>query len=397
MLAKISQKIGCSFGATQPRITKLHAYHKEALGGKMVDFAGYDMPVLYSGPNGGNMKEHTHTRNSCGIFDVSHMGQTHFKGKGAAAFLEKMTVVDTQALHPGKASLSMLMNEQGGVVDDCIVTKVNEEHFYVVLNAGCKDKDMAHMNKYIGDYDCVLEYDSEDVRSLVAVQGPKAQHVVETVLDGINLTNMDFMESTRDLSFAGHPMIVSRCGYTGEDGFEISVRNDDIEAFMEALWKVKGSSGEQLALPVGLAARDSLRLEAGLCLYGNELNEVTSPIEAMLAWTISKRRKQELGFLGDDLIKKHLEEGVSKKRCGFIGDKVPIREGSLLYNADGKEVGVVCSGTKGPTIGKAIGMAYVDVPFNKFKTELVAKVRGKDLPVTVRKMPFVPSNYYKKP
>lgn len=148
---------------------------------------------------------------------------------------------------------------------------------------------------------------------------------------------------------------------------------------------------------MGLAARDSLRLEAGLCLYGNELNEVTSPIEAMLAWTISKRRKQELGFLGDGLVRRHLEEGVSKKRCGFIGDKVPIREGTLLYNTEGKEVGKVCSGTKGPTIDKCIGMAYVDVPFNKFRTELVAKVRGKDLPVTVRKMPFVPSNYYKKP
>ena len=211
---------------------------------------------------------------------------------------------------------------------------------------------------------------------------------------------MDFMESTNALTFQNQPIIVSRCGYTGEDGFEVSVRNEDIEAFMEALWKLKDADGEQVAVPVGLGARDSLRLEAGLCLYGHELDEDISPIEAMLAWTISKRRKEHFGFLGDHLVKKHLSEGVTKKRCGFIADNVPIREGTELYlptDKGGEKVGVVTSGTKGPTISKAIGMAYVDVPHNKFKTELVAKVRGRELPVTVRKMPFVPSNYYKKP
>ena len=214
-----------------------------------------------------------------------------------------------------------------------------------------------------------------------------------------NLTGMDFMESTRDIKFNGNATIVSRCGYTGEDGFEISVQNSDIEAFMEALWAIKDpSTGNQIPYPVGLGARDSLRLEAGLCLYGHELNENISPIEAMLAWTISKRRKEELGFLGADVVKKHMDDGVSRKRCGFIGDKIPVREGTELFlpGTDTK-VGDVCSGTKGPSVGKAVGMAYVDVPHNKFKTELVAKVRGKDVPVTVRKMPFHPSNYYKKP
>jgi len=169
----------------------------------MVEFAGYDMPVLYAGEKGGVLKEHVHCRESCGIFDVSHMGQTHFKGKDAAAFLEYMTVVDTQALHHGKASLSLLMNEKGGIVDDCIICKVSDDHFYVVLNAGCKDKDMAHMRNHMAKFkDLEMIYHSEDERSLIAVQGPKAQHVMETILDGgVNLTAMDFMESTQDLKF----------------------------------------------------------------------------------------------------------------------------------------------------------------------------------------------------
>jgi len=207
---------------------------------------------------------------------------------------------------------------------------------------------------------------------------------------------MDFMECTMDLKFDGQPITVSRCGYTGEDGFEISVPNSHIEGFMEKLWTVKDGS-EQIAQPVGLGARDSLRLEAGLCLYGHELDVDISPIEAMLAWTISKRRKESLGFLGDHLTKKHLTEGVTRKRCGFIAEKVPIREGTELFTVDGGiKVGTVTSGTKGPSIERAIGMAYVDVPHQKFKTELIAKVRGIDHKVTVRKMPFVPSNYYRK-
>lgn len=191
-------------------------------------------------------------------------------------------------------------------------------------------------------------------------------------------------------------MIVSRCGYTGEDGFEVSVPNSHIEAFMEKLWEPKDENGERIAEPIGLGARDSLRLEAGLCLYGHELEEDISPIEAMLAWTISKRRKESLGFLGDHLVKKHMAEGVSRKRCGFIGDKVPIREETELFLKDGTKVGKVTSGTRGPSLGKSVGMAYVDVPHNKFKTELVAMVRGKPQDIVIRKMPFVPSNYYKK-
>lgn len=198
----------------------------------------------------------------------------------------------------------------------------------------------------------------------------------------MNLDNLGFMESTRDIQFMHDDIIVSRCGYTGEDGFEVSLPNHHIEEFMDALFDVKDQNGIQVARPVGVGARDTLRLEAGLCLYGNELKEDISPVKAMLSWTISKRRKEELGFLGSHLVKTHLEEGVTRKRCGFIGDKVPIRENTELFtsNADGtagEYVGKVTSGMVTPTVGKAIGMAYVNTPHNKFDTELVAMVRDK--------------------
>jgi aminomethyltransferase len=207
------------------------------------------------------------------------------------------------------------------------------------------------------------------------------------------------MEFTQELQFNNDDISISRCGYTGEDGFEVSVPNEAAEKFMDALLAVQDPNGSAIAKPVGLGARDSLRLEAGLCLYGNELKEDISPIKSMLAWTISKRRREELGFLGAHMVKQHLEEGVPRKRCGFIGDKVPIREGTELFskNSDGSAgeyVGKVTSGIVTPTVGKAIGMAFVNTPHNKFKTELLAEVRGKHQPITVRKMPFVPAKYY---
>ena len=315
--------------------------------------------------------------------------------------------MDTQALNNGQASLSVVMNEQGGIKDDCVITKVNDEHFYVVFNAGNKEKIAAHMKAVSLEHkrkfpDVTIEHVSTATRSLIAVQGPKAQHVLTQTLDGTpNLTNLGFMESTRDLHFETQDITVTRCGYTGEDGFEVSVCNRQAEAFMDKLFNVKGADGQQVAYAAGLGARDSLRLEAGLCLYGHELREDIGPISAMLAWTISKRRKTEWGFIGADIVKKQMEEGVNSKRCGFVGDKVPVREGATLFvnenGKPGKKVGEVCSGTVGPTIGKAVGMAYVDTPFNKQKTELLALVRDKHYKVTVQKMPFVPTNYYKKP
>jgi len=273
------------------------------------------------------------------------------------------------------------MNSLGGIKDDCIVTKVKDDHFYVVLNAANKDKVMVHMRVHANKKkfpDLEFHIDTPETKSLIAVQGPHAQHVLEQVLDeSPNLSNLGFMESTQDLMFKHDELIVSRCGYTGEDGFEISLPNTQVDKFMDKIFLVKNAQGEQMAAPVGLGARDSLRIEAGLCLYGHELDEETSPIRAMLAWTISKRRKEELGFLGHEMVKLHMEEGVLRKRCGFVGGKVPIREGTSIYtkNSDGSAgeyVGDVSSGTVTPTVGSAIGMAYVMTPHNKFGTELVA-------------------------
>jgi aminomethyltransferase len=297
------------------------------------------------------------------------------------------------------------MNEMGGIKDDCILTKINEEHFYVVFNAGCKEKDLVHCRVHWKDRkykDLKIEHHSEQMRSLVAVQGPRSQQLLEEILDdNVNLDNLGFMEFTQDIAFNNDDIMISRCGYTGEDGFEVSLPNEAVEKFMDRLLEVKDSDGNVLARPAGLGARDSLRLEAGLCLYGHELKEDISPIKAMLSWTISKRRREELGFLGEAMVKSHMEEGVDRKRCGFIGDKVPIREGTELFSKNedgtpGEYVGKVTSGMVTPTVGKAIGMAFVNTPFNKFKTELLAEVRGKHHNVRVRKMPFVQCNYYQK-
>ena len=305
-----------------------------------------------------------------------------------------MTVVDTQALAPGQGSLSLLMLESGGIKDDCIITKLADDDFYVVLNAACKHSDLAHIAANTpADWDASVEY--SEANSLVAVQGPKSQRLLEELL-GTDLQQMAFMTCTQELLFDGAPITLSRCGYTGEDGFEVSVPNERIEAFMEALLAVKDAEG-QVAECVGLGARDSLRLEAGLCLYGHDISEEVSPVEGMLLWTISKRRREEGGFLGYETVKQHIDEGVSRKRCGFVVDgKLPVREGAELWTPDlATRVGTVTSGVPGPTFQQPVGMAYCDTPFNKFKTELVAKVRNKTIPVRVRKMPFVAANYHK--
>ena len=291
------------------------------------------------------------------------------------------------------------MLETGGIKDDCIVTKIADDDYYVVLNAGCKETDLAHWDAHKpADMDVGIDY--SEANSLIAIQGPKSQQVLERALflNKGDLTTMPFMTANFNHKYDGGDIIVSRCGYTGEDGFEVSVPNGNAESFLDALMEqFCDDEGKAIAELVGLGARDSLRLEAGLCLYGHDISEDVSPIEGMLAWTISKRRKEEGGFLGYDTVKKHIDEGVSRKRCGFVVDhKLPVREGATLWTPDLKtQVGVVTSGVPGPTFKQPVGMAYCDVPFNKFKTELVAKVRNKEIPIKVRKMPFVPANYHK--
>eukprot|EP00349_Pseudokeronopsis_sp_Brazil_P003892 CAMPEP_0202965114 /NCGR_PEP_ID=MMETSP1396-20130829/9204_1 /ASSEMBLY_ACC=CAM_ASM_000872 /TAXON_ID= /ORGANISM="Pseudokeronopsis sp., Strain Brazil" /LENGTH=359 /DNA_ID=CAMNT_0049687737 /DNA_START=135 /DNA_END=1214 /DNA_ORIENTATION=- len=358
----------------------------------MVPFAGYDMPVQY--PDG-IIKEHLHCREHAGIFDVSHMGQVKITGKDAKSFLERATVADIEALGKGKATLSLLMNEKGGIKDDCIITKDEEEKFFVVLNAGCKEKDLKHLNALKdGEFakkDLKIEYSESN--SLIAIQGPKAAALLEKLV-GQSLSHMDFMTSAL-MSYSGSTIRVSRCGYTGEDGFEVSVPGEKVVQFVEALQSHKTPDGIQIGKFVGLGARDTLRLEAGLCLYGHELEENISPIEATLAWTISKRRKETGGYLGDKVVKKHMEEGVSRKRVGFVVEGPPARE-HVKITKDGKEVGEISSGTHGPSLKKSIGMAYINLPHNKLGTKLEVSLRNKTYPLIVTKMPFVPSRYYKK-
>ena len=360
----------------------------------MVPFAGYDMPVLY--PEG-IIKEHLHCRENVGLFDVSHMGQVRIVGKDACAFLERLTVADVQNLTPGKATLSLIMNEKGGINDDCIITKVTNDHFFMVINAGCKDNDLAYMNAHKAssewkNKDLAILYNEDN--SLIAVQGPKAQHLLDSVI-GVSLSDMDFMTS-QEVKYHGSIIRVSRCGYTGEDGFEVSVPEKLAAPFVHALEAGKDASGNAIAKWIGLGARDTLRLEAGLCLYGHELNEEISPIEAVLGWTISKRRKEQGGFLGYDTVKKHLEQGVKSKRSGFIVEGPPAREGTEITTKDGKVVGKVTSGAPSPSLKKSIGQAYITVPQNKLETELQVTLRGKPYPLIVKKMPFVPNRYYKK-
>lgn len=394
---KINRIKGLRFFATQENLsrTSLYKWHLEQ-GGKIVPFAGYELPVQYKA---GLMKEHIHCREKSALFDVSHMGQLKIFGKDRHEFIERITVVDTQTLKPGEASLSLITNEKGGIEDDTVITK-NEDHIYMVVNAACKTKDIEHMNKVLKD-----EFSNKDVsftvledRSLLAVQGPKTQEVLESLFE-CSLKDQLFMNSTvRKIPKLNTEVIATRCGYTGEDGFEISVLHDKAVDLANLLLETKDKSGEAVVSPSGLGARDSLRLEAGLCLYGHEMDENVSPVEAVLQWTISQRRKDEGGFIGyEAYLEKRKKGAVKQKRCGYEyqGKGAVAREGADIYDGDSKLVGKVTSGSFGPTVGKNIGMCYVDNKHTKAGTELQVKVRDRMYPITIVKMPFTTPGYYR--
>ncbi|WP_428776395.1 glycine cleavage system aminomethyltransferase GcvT [Vibrio sp.] len=364
--------------------TPLHALHIEA-GAKMVPFAGYDMPVQYAL---GVKKEHLHTRDAAGLFDVSHMGQLRLHGEGAAAFLETLVPVDIIDLAAGKQRYAFFTNEQGGIMDDLMVANLSD-HLFVVVNAACKAQDIAHLEAHL-PADVSLEI-IED-RALLALQGPKAAEVLARFQPAV--AEMLFMD-VQKLDIDGVECIVSRSGYTGEDGYEISVPADHAEALARKL------TAEAEVEWIGLGARDSLRLECGLCLYGHDLDQTTTPVEASLLWGIQKVRRAEGeragGFPGADIILDQIEtKDVSRKRVGLVGQtKAPVREGTELFDTDGGKIGVVTSGTAGPTAGKPVSMAYVRADLAAIGTEVFAEVRGKMLPMTVEKMPFVPQRYYR--
>lgn len=378
--------------AAEPELktTVLHDKHVD-IGGKMVPFAGYSMPVQY--PDG--IKDsHLFVRSSAGLFDVSHMGQVRLHGKDNVAFIEKLVVGDVAGLPDRSAVLSVLTTEGGGIIDDTIVSNLGGGKLGMVINAGCKDKDLEHMRLHLAEAKgkgMDVELEVVEDHELLALQGPKAMHVLSKFVKEVDLVNMPFM-TCGEMELAGVKCHVTRCGYTGEDGFEISVPGGNALEMFEML------TAEEEVRPVGLGARDSLRLEAGLCLYGNDIDETTSPVEAGLTWTIGKRRREEGGFLGAEVILGQLKDGISRRRMGFVmGKGAPARGGEKLMNDKGEEVGVVTSGGFSPSLGTAIGMGYANKPFNKSGTALKVQVRARVNDIEVKKMPLVPARYYSVP
>lgn len=368
--------------------TPLNALHRR-LGAKMVPFAGYDMPVQY--PTG-ILKEHTQTREAAGLFDVSHMGQAWLVAKDGgdpAAALERLCAADLQALQPGQQRYSQLLNDGGGILDDLMVTRpveaLHPDRLYIVVNAACKDADFALIEDEIGGS---VALDILTDRALIALQGPKAAGVASRLL-GPPLSSMPFMSQLL-CEFEGAMIWVSRSGYTGEDGYEMSVPNDRAEALAEALL------AEPEVEAIGLGARDSLRLEAGLCLYGHDIDTGTTPVEAGLTWSIGKRRRTEGGFPGADKILAQIAEGPARKRVGILPEgRAPAREGTEIADRDGKAVGTVTSGGFGATVGGPVAMGYIDAALAKPDTPVSLMVRGKALPAKVVKMPFVPAGFYR--
>lgn len=365
--------------------TPLHSLHLE-LGARMVPFAGYDMPVQYPL---GVMKEHQHTREHAGLFDVSHMGQIRLSGANAAQALETLVPVDIIDLPVGMQRYAMFTNEQGGILDDLMVANLGDGQLFLVVNAACKEQDLAHLRQHIGDQ-CDIQPLFEE-RALLALQGPAAVTVLARLAPEV--AQMTFMQF-KPVQVLGADCFVSRSGYTGEDGFEISVPADQAEKLARALLD------EPEVAAIGLGARDSLRLEAGLCLYGHDMNSDTTPIQASLLWAISKVRRADGaragGFPGAQAIFAQQQDGVSRKRVGLLPqERTPVREGAEIVDAEGNIIGSVCSGGFGPTLGGPLAMGYLDVKHSALDTPVAAIVRGKKVPMLVSKMPFVPQRYYR--
>jgi aminomethyltransferase len=371
--------------------TPLHALHLR-LGARMVPFAGYAMPVQYPA---GLMAEHKHCRESAALFDVSHMGQLRLIGIDAAAALETLVPVDIVGLGEGRQRYALLTNAAGGIMDDLMVTRPTRADaaagfgdLFLVVNAGCKTEDIKHLMLNIGRR-CRVQPMPE--RALLALQGPQAV----TALARLNpaVARLVFMTGGV-FDLAGQACFVTRSGYTGEDGFEISVHESGAEGLAEALL------AQPEVKPAGLGARDTLRLEAGLCLYGHDIWDSTSPVEAGLSWAIQKVRRpmgaRESGYPGAPVVERHLSGAAMRKRVGLVGlERVPVREGTVIVDARGHKLGTVTSGTLGPSVNKPVAMAYLPLDHASPEHEVYAEVRGKRLPMRVTPMPFHPHRYHR--
>ncbi|MFM8864557.1 MAG: glycine cleavage system aminomethyltransferase GcvT [Limnohabitans sp.] len=365
--------------------TPLHALHNE-LGARMVPFAGYQLPVQYPA---GLVAEHHHTRTAAGLFDVSHMGQLRLLGTGAAAAFERLIPVDVIGLGLHRQRYGLLLNEEGGIIDDLMFVNRGEDIF-VIVNGACKHGDLAHIQNRIGDL-CTIEAQFD--RALLALQGPQAVTALCRLLPGVE--QLVFMTGMAAV-WQGAGLYVTRSGYTGEDGFEISLPADAAEAFARALL------AQPEVKPIGLGARNSLRLEAGLCLYGNDIDTTTTPVEASLNWVMQKVRRtggaRAGGFPGADKILAQLDDKqpLQRVRVGLVAlERVPVREHVELHNQAGQKVGEVTSGLLAPTADKPVALAYVQTQYARAGTRLNAMVRGKAVPMEVSPLPFVPNRYHR--
>ncbi|KAI9890721.1 MAG: Aminomethyltransferase, mitochondrial [Vezdaea aestivalis] len=400
-----------SSGPNSLKRTPYYDLH-EANGATLVPFAGYSMPVSYN--NQSHIESHNFTRTHASLFDVSHMVQSYFTGPGAGAFLERVSPAALQALKPHTSTLATLLwPDTGGIVDDTVITKLDEEKYYIVTNAACREKDNTYfaveLEKWKSEKQPPVERQLLENWGLLALQGPLAAEVLTGVLSNpMSIPSLAslFFGASRLLQFVDSsantstPILVTRTGYTGEDGFEISIPPEYAVSVAEALLRTATSEKLRLA---GLGARDSLRLEAGMCLYGHDLDDVTTPVEASLGWTIAKSRRETGGFNGADIVLRQLKPraeggGTEKKRVGFLVQDAPAREGAVIMDEEGKEtIGKVTSGAPSPSLGKGknIAMGYVKTGSHKIGTELSIMVRGKSRPAIVTKMPFIPTQYWR--
>ena len=360
--------------------TPLDALHRD-LGARMVPFAGWEMPVQYPA---GVLAEHNHCRalNGAALFDVSHMGQAMLRGPAGAGALESLSTADWSGLKQGRQRYGLLTNDKGGIIDDFMVSRLGPDQLFVVVNAARADVDLPHIASAL-PAGTTLERLYE--RALLAVQGPGAAAVMTRLAPAA--AALPFM-GVAETPVAGFACIVSRSGYTGEDGFEISCRAADAVALAQRLL------AEPAVKPAGLGARDSLRLEAGLCLYGNDIDETTTPVEADLVWAISKRRRATLDFPGGAIVRAQMEGGTARKRVGILPEgRAPARAHTEIRDASGTPVGIVTSGGFGPTLGGPLAMGYVPPALAAVGTPLQLMVRGKPLPARVAPTPFVPHRY----
>jgi len=358
--------------------TSLYNLHKK-YEAKLIEFAGYEMPIQYKD---GIIQEHKFTRSNCGIFDVSHMGQLFIYGEeNLTKDLENIFPIDLVKLNLNQSKYSFLMDENACIQDDLIITKISEG-FLIILNAACKEDDLKIIKKKLNNkYDLQLK---EDL-SLIAIQGPDAKDILEKKVE--NVSKLKFMNGA-NFKFLDKNIFITRSGYTGEDGFEISIENNYAENFVEEMI----NNGAKM---IGLGARDTLRIEAGLCLYGNDIDKNTTPIEANLKWAISKNRI-DTDYPGSKIIKKQIQSGVEKIRVGIKPENRVIARGNTkIFNNDYKEIGKITSGTFGPSVDHSIAMGYVDIQYSDSNTKLFLEVRGKKIPANVCNLPFYKKKYVK--